>query len=102
MKVFTLTSFDQFFYMPPCVVDARRCHELLTMLQEDGACMLSDLEGEPMKLNLTQDIMVKALRLREGNHVINSMKLTSRDRMVAFIVDNANDSVYALLHNDGI
>ena len=39
------------------------CHELLTMLQEDGACMLSDQEGEPVELNLTHDIIVKVLRL---------------------------------------
>ena len=32
MKVFTLTGFDQFFQMPPCDVDAKRCHELLTTL----------------------------------------------------------------------
>ena len=42
IKVFTMTSFDQFFQMPPCEVDAKRCHKLLTMLQEDGMCMLSD------------------------------------------------------------
>ena len=32
MKVFTLTGWDQFFQMPPCEVDANRCHKLLTTL----------------------------------------------------------------------
>ena len=32
MKVFTLTMLDQFFQMPPCEVDTKRCHNLLTML----------------------------------------------------------------------
>ena len=63
MKVFSLTGFDQFFQMPPCDMDAKRCHKLLTLLQEDGTCMLSDFEGEPIELNLTQDIVVEALRL---------------------------------------
>ena len=53
MKVFSLIGFDQFFQMPPCDVDAKQCHKLLTTLQEDGTCMLSDLEGDPMELNLT-------------------------------------------------
>ena len=63
MKVFALTGFDKFFQLPPCDVDAERCHKLLTTLQEDGTCMLSDEEGEPLELKLTQDIVVKALRL---------------------------------------
>ena len=63
MKVFTLTGFDQFFQMPPCDVDTKRCHKLLTTLQEDGTCMLSDWEGEPMELNLTPDIVTRALKI---------------------------------------
>ena len=88
--------------MPPCEVDTKRCHKLITMLLEDGTCMLSDSEGGPIELNVTPDIVVKALWLQEGNHLISSIKLTSGDRMLAFIVDNANDSVYALLRNDDI
>ena len=42
-------------------------------------CMLSDLEGELMELNLMPNIVVKALRLQEGNHIINSMKLNQGD-----------------------
>ena len=100
MKVFTLTGFDQFFQMPPCDVDAKRCHELLTTLQEDGTCMLSDLEGEPMELNLTPDIVTRALKIQEGNHNISSMKMNPGDRLIAFMVDNANKSVYAALRVD--
>ena len=102
MKVFSLTRFDQFFQMPPCEVDAKQCHKLLTMLQEDGTCMFSDLEGEPMELNLMPNIVVKALRLQEGNHIVNSMKLNPRDRLLAFTADNANDSVYAALRVDEV
>ena len=75
MKVFTIIGFDQFFQMPPCDVDAKRCHELLPTLQEDGTCMLSAFEEEPIELNLTQNIVVKALKLQEGNHIIKNMKL---------------------------
>ena len=72
------------------------------MLQEDGSCMLSDLEGEPIELNLTQDIIVKTLRSQEGNHVISNMKLTSRDKLLAFTIDSANNSVYASLRDDEV
>ena len=59
--------------------------------------MLSDLEGEPVELNLMPDIVTRALKIQEGNHNISSMKLNPRDWLVAFIADNVNDSVYATL-----
>ena len=64
--------------------------------------MLSDLEGEPIELNLMPDIVVKALRLHEGNHIISSMKLNPGDQLLAFTADNANDSVYAALCIDEV
>ena len=64
--------------------------------------MLSDLEGESMEINLAPHNVVKALRLQEGNHIINSMKLNPRDWLLAFIADNANDSVYAALRVDEV
>ena len=88
--------------MPPCNIDARRCYELLTTLQEDVACMLSGLEGEPMELNLTLDIVTRALKIQEGNYNISNMKLTTRDWLLAFMVNNANDSVYSILCNDEV
>ena len=102
MKVFSLAGFDQFFEMLTCDVDVRRCHELLTTLQEDGTCMLSNLEGESIESSLTQDIIVKALSLQEGNHVIGNMRLTLGDRLLDFTIDNANKSVYASLKDDEI
>ena len=97
MQVFSLTRLDQFFQMPPCEMDAKRCHELLTMLQEDGTCMLSDLEGEPIELNLMPNIVTRALKIQEGNHNISNMKLVTGDQLLAFTVNNANDSVYLAL-----
>ena len=102
MIFFSLTGLDQFFQLPSCDVDARIYHELLTTLQEDGNFMLSDLEGEAIDLNLAHNIVVKALKLQEGNHVISSMKLASSDRLLAFTANNANDSVYATLRGDDI
>ena len=64
--------------------------------------MLSDLEGEPMDLNLMLDIVTRALRIQEGNHNISSMKLNPRDRLIAFTADNADDSVYVALWIDEV
>ena len=72
------------------------------MLQEDGTCMLSDQEGGSIELYLTQDIVVKALRLHERNHAISSMRLTSGDRLLSFTIENVKDSVYASLRNNEI
>ena len=102
MKILSLIGLDQLFHLPPCDIDVRRCHELLNTLQEDGTCMLSDQAGELVELNITQDIIVKALRLQEQNNVISSMKLTSIDKLLAFTVNNANNSVYASLKDDEI
>ena len=62
--------------------------------------MLSDLEGEPMELNLTPNIVMRALKIQEGNHNISSMKMNLGDQLIAFMVDNANKSVYATLRVD--
>ena len=70
--------------MQPCEVDAKQCHKLLTTLQEDVTCMLSDLEGELMELNLMPNIVVKSLILQEVNHIISSMKLNPGDHLLAF------------------
>ena len=59
--------------------------------------MLSDLEGEPMELNLMPNIVMRALKIQEGNHNISSMKMNPGDWLIAFTTDNANDSVYAAL-----
>ena len=64
--------------------------------------MLSDLEGEPMELNLMLDIITRALKIQEGNHNISSMKMNLGDRLIAFTADNANDSVYASLRVDEV
>ena len=69
-------------------------------LQEDGTCMLSDLDGESMELNLTPDIVTRALKIQEGNHNISSMRLNPGDWLVAFTTNNANGSVYAALWVD--
>ena len=36
MRVYERTSFKEFFMLRPCEVDARRVHELLTTLEEEG------------------------------------------------------------------
>ena len=64
--------------------------------------MLSDLEGELMELNLMPNIVTRSLKIQEGNHKISSMKLTTRDRLLAFTVNNANDSVYLTLRIDEV
>ena len=103
MNVFSLIGFDQFFQLPPCDIDARRCHELLTMLCKYGTCMLGVQEGKCIEFTIKQDIIVKAVRLQKGNHVLSSMKLNSSDMLLAFtIANNANNSVYASLKNDEI
>ena len=102
MQVFTLTGLDQFFQMLSCEVDAKRCHKLLMTLQEDGTCMLSDLEGEPMELNLTPHTVTRALKIQEGNYNISSMKMNIGDRLIAFMGDKANKSVYAALRVDEV
>ena len=64
--------------------------------------MLSDLEGVPMEPNLALDIVIRALKIQEGNHNISSMKLNLGDWLIAFTADNANDSVYAALRVDKV
>ena len=64
--------------------------------------MLSDLEVELKELNLTPDIVTRALKIQEENRNISNMKLTTGDRLLAFTVNNANDSVYSTVHTDEV
>ena len=47
--------------MKPYEVDALCIHELLTSLQEDGTYQLTHKDGEVVELNLSKDIVTKAL-----------------------------------------
>ena len=83
--------------MKPCEVDALRVHELMTTFKEDGTCQLTHQGGEIVELNLTKDIITKALRLQEENYSINSMKLRREERLLAFKSDKSHEGVYGNL-----
>ena len=44
--IYKNTGFDDFFRMKPYEVDAKRAHELITTLEEDGTCTLTGADGE--------------------------------------------------------
>ena len=44
--IYEKTGFEEFFRMKPCEVDARRVHELITTLEENGTCTLTNKDGE--------------------------------------------------------
>ena len=56
MKVFFLTGLQKFFGgLKPVEIDARRCHEFLTFLQEDGTCQVTDKDGGKVELLVDGD-----------------------------------------------
>ena len=70
--------------MKPCEVDAKRAHELLTMLEEDGTCTLTSADGELVMANVTSEIVLRALRLHEGNYDTSAMKMSQKERLTTF------------------
>ena len=79
--IFEHTGFDKFFRLTPCQVDPRRCVELLSSLQEDGTCQLTDNQGKKLQVLITPETVTQALKLTEGNHMISNMKLTNEGRL---------------------
>lgn len=96
MHIYRLTGFEDFFAKKPCQVDAQRAHELLSTLQEDGTCTLTDKDGEKVQVNITSDLIVRAFKLNEGGYDTSSLKLTLKDRAATFTSDKY-DSVYTEL-----
>ena len=77
MHVFNLVGLGQLFQEKPCKVDALRIHKLTTSLQENGTCQLTHLDGEIVEVQISRDIVTRALMIQEGNHSFSTMKLTS-------------------------
>ena len=63
LRIFERTGFEEMFRLRPCEVDARRVHEILTTLEEDGTCRLTDDQGEHVLVNISSETVVRALRL---------------------------------------
>ena len=72
-------------------------HELMTTLQEDGTCHLTHKDGEVIELNLSKDIVTKALRLKEENNPLNFRKLLATNRHLTFKMDKAGEGIYDAL-----
>ena len=81
-------------------MDALRIHKLMTTLQEDGTCQFTHQDGEVVELQISKDIVTKALMIQEGNHSFIGMKLTIEERRVAFKFDRVNESVYDNLQEE--
>ena len=48
-------------------------------------------------MNLSKDIVTKALRLKEGNNPLSSMKTLAADRCLTFKMDKAREGIYDAL-----
>ncbi|MCO5596512.1 hypothetical protein L7F22_050575 [Adiantum nelumboides] len=102
LKLFDLIGFGDFFRQKPCQVDALRVHQLITTLQEDGTCKMTNKEDQKVELHLSLEIITRALLLKEGNFMISAMKLSTEERSVAFKADNINDCTYSSLKSQVI
>ena len=71
MKVFFLIGLQEFFRLKPVEIDARRCHEFLTSLQEDGTCQIIDRDGGKVEFLVDSDMVTRALRLIQGEHNVS-------------------------------
>lgn len=62
--------------MKPSDVDVKWVHELINTLKEDGNCTLTDYDRQQVIVNIRSEMVVKALRLEEGNYDTSAMKLS--------------------------
>ena len=88
--------------MKPCEVDAKRAHELITTLEEDGTCTLTSADGELVMANITSDTVVRALKLQEGNYDTSAMKLSQKERLTTFRMDKPGELTYLELKDERV
>ncbi|MCO5581474.1 hypothetical protein L7F22_035359 [Adiantum nelumboides] len=102
LKQFDQIGFGDFFRQEPCQVDALRVHQLVTTLQEDGTCKMTNQEGHEVELQLSSKIVTDALQLKEGSLMISNMKLSTEERSVAFKADHIIECSYSTLKSQNV
>ena len=83
-------------------MDARRLHKLLTTLEEDGSCRLTDEHGEQVLVNISNETVVRALHIQEGNYDTSAMKLSLKEKLTVFKADKPKEGVYLELRDDRV
>ena len=62
---------------------------MMSALQKDGPCHLTNRDGEVVEVRLTNEIINQALHIQEGKKQSSAMKLTpSKKKMVFSFVTN--------------
>ncbi len=102
MKIFELTGLGDYFRMKPCQVDALRAHELLTTIQDNGTCRLTDKDGEEVECQVSEITVINALKLQEGNNSFSGMKVDGHDKKNLFGTEVANECIYEVLREPRI
>ena len=84
MKVLFLIGLQEFFRLKLVEIDARRVHEFLTSLQNNGTCRIANKDGELIKLMVDSDMVATTLRLIQGEHNVSGLKLSLEEKKSVF------------------
>ena len=62
-RIFFLTWLQNFFATKPVEIDAKRVHQFLTTIAEDGTCRVNGMDGQMTELRIDGQMVSQALRL---------------------------------------
>ena len=97
-RIFFLTGLQNFFATKPVEIDAKRVHQFLTSIAEDGTCRVSGMDGQMTELRIDGQMVSHAFRFLQGDHKVSTMKLSIEEKRLVFKMQD--DSVTEMVYNN--
>ncbi|MCO5571360.1 hypothetical protein L7F22_025098 [Adiantum nelumboides] len=94
IKAVRATQLNTFFRLPPWGTDYMRAHELMSTIQYDGQAMLTDKDGSKVRVQITKEIVNKALHFSPGQHDL-LQKTKAMDNEKAFLKTSGHKFKYS-------
>ena len=94
MQVFRLVGLERHFHLPPCKVDPKRVHKMMTTLKEYGTFQLTYKDKELVEVRINGPMVSAALLVREGNHQFSNLELENKEKLCLFLSLTASEQTY--------
>ncbi|KAI5060296.1 hypothetical protein GOP47_0024716 [Adiantum capillus-veneris] len=82
--IFRRLGLENYFSLQPWGVDIQRSWELLTSIDDDGVALLTDLDGNRVKVTITEELIQEALKLNKGEKDLDQMH-SAKEREEVFV-----------------
>lgn len=66
MNIYKAVGLDGYFKLPPCNIDIKRAHELMTTITEDGLAEITNEADEVVSVPINENTFSEALHFKHG------------------------------------